>query len=208
VATTDRYPVITRTVGPATGSNRALSLTRGAVLACGFVVTVALRITIGGPGPGHSQAAALVFAGCLALLSAAAGTRLTVTPRDLVVGLAGAALICAPPALVHLVRPSALPDLTGFAAWAVVVSVVAAAEEGFLRGALYDALHAVGGTGVAVAGAAVAFALLHVPIYGWQALPLDFAVGLVLGFLRHRSGSATAPAIAHIIADFGGWFLR
>jgi membrane protease YdiL (CAAX protease family) len=64
------------------------------------------------------------------------------------------------------------------------------------------------GDGVAIAGAAAAFALLHVPLYGWRALPLDLAVGVVLGLLRRRAGSATAPAIAHAAADLAGWFLR
>jgi membrane protease YdiL (CAAX protease family) len=199
---------VTTGVGPATGSHRADRLTRGAVLACGLAAAVALRIAIGGPGPGQSRTAALVFAGGLAVLSAAAGTRLTATAGDLAVGLAGAALISAPAALADLVRPAALPGLTGFAGWAVVVGVVAAAEEIFLRGALYDALYAVGGTTVAVGGAAVAFSLLHIPLYGWRVLPLDLAVGLVLGVLRHRGGSATAPAIAHVVADLAGWFLR
>ena len=46
------------------------------------------------------------------------------------------------------------------------------------------------------------------PLYGVGALPLDLAVGLLLGGLRIVSGGVLAPAIAHVIADLaGGWLL-
>ena len=54
---------------------------------------------------------------------------------------------------------------------------------------------------------AVCFALLHVPLYGWHVVPLDLAVGLVLGGLRHGTGTAAAPAVTHVGADLVGWFL-
>jgi membrane protease YdiL (CAAX protease family) len=54
----------------------------------------------------------------------------------------------------------------------------------------------------------VLFALIHLPLYGVGALPLDLAVGLLLGGLRIISGGVLAPAIAHVIADLaGGWLL-
>jgi membrane protease YdiL (CAAX protease family) len=92
--------------------------------------------------------------------------------------------------------------------WALVVAVVAAAEEVFLRGTLYDAVSKLAGSRWAIGAAALAFGLLHVPMYGWQALPLDVAVGVVLGMLRASTGTVIAPVIAHIIADYAGWFLR
>jgi membrane protease YdiL (CAAX protease family) len=88
------------------------------------------------------------------------------------------------------------------------VTVVAGAEELFLRGSLYDAVTTWRGEGWAIAVGALGFALLHVPMYGWHVLPLDLAVGLVLGGLRQHSGTPVAPAITHIGADFVGWFLR
>jgi hypothetical protein len=39
-------------------------------------------------------------------------------------------------------------------------------------------------------------------------LPLDLAVGVCLGALRLYAGSATAPAVAHTLADLAGWWLR
>jgi hypothetical protein len=39
-------------------------------------------------------------------------------------------------------------------------------------------------------------------------LPLDLAVGLLLGGLRIVSGGVLAPAVAHVVADLvGGWLL-
>jgi len=84
---------------------------------------------------------------------------------------------------------------------------VAGAEEAFLRGALFDAVQRRWNVHAAVVVAAVAFAALHVPLYGWHVLPLDLAVGLVLGAARLAAGTWTAPAIAHISADLAGWWL-
>ena len=84
---------------------------------------------------------------------------------------------------------------------------VATAEEAFLRGALYDAVARARGVDAAVVVGALAFAALHVPLYGWHAVPLDLAVGLALGALRVVTGTWTAPALAHAGADLVGWWL-
>jgi membrane protease YdiL (CAAX protease family) len=123
-------------------------------------------------------------------------------------GVAGAVVLCLVPLLVHLRQPGgSLPgqDLPG---WATVVAAVAVAEEWLLRGALFDAARAWHGDAPAVVVTTVAFGLLHVPFYGWTALPLDLAVGLLLGGLRQASGSWRAPAVAHTLADLAGWWLR
>ena len=88
------------------------------------------------------------------------------------------------------------------------MTVVATAEELFLRGALYDAVSNFAGTPAAAAVGAVCFAALHVPLYRWHVLPLDLAVGVVLGGLWQLSGTPAAPAVAHVSADMAGWFLR
>jgi membrane protease YdiL (CAAX protease family) len=195
-------------VGPSAQLGRVHLLLRSGALTAGFAAAVALRVAIGGPAAPTSLTAGLAFAGCLLLLSAIVGVRVTATPHDALIGLAGAALICAPAVLARLAHPPVWPTFTGFTTWASVACVVATAEEIFLRGALYNALHASAGTVAAIVGAAIAFALLHVPLYGWQVLPLDLAVGLVLGLLRYRAGSCAAPAVAHVMADLAGWFLR
>ena len=87
-------------------------------------------------------------------------------------------------------------------------NVVAIAEEWFLRGALYDAVSRVAGDNVAIGVGALAFGLLHLPLYGWGAVPLDLAVGVLLGELRRVSGTPAAPAVTHVGADLVAWFLR
>jgi membrane protease YdiL (CAAX protease family) len=92
--------------------------------------------------------------------------------------------------------------------WAAVVTLVAVAEELLLRGALYEALLRWRGQYTAIAVTAIAFAALHIPLYGWAVVPLDLAVGLFLGVLRTVAGSVTAPAVTHTLADLAGWWLR
>jgi membrane protease YdiL (CAAX protease family) len=94
------------------------------------------------------------------------------------------------------------------ALWTPLVAVVAVSEEVVLRGVLFDAVCDWGGDGVALGATTVLFALIHVPLYGVGSLPLDLAVGLLLGGLRIVSGGVLTPAIAHVIADLaGGWLL-
>ena len=176
------------------------------LLLAGFAAAVAVRVGVGGPGVAQDPVAGLVFAGCLLALAAAARTRVPVSAPALLLGVAGAALVCLPVLPGRVGRPFHPAD--GFLAWAAVVAVVAVAEEVFLRGALYAAVDRASNELVAVVVAAVAFALLHVPLYGWHVLPLDLAVGVVFGELRRRSGTPAAPAVAHVLADFAGWFLR
>jgi membrane protease YdiL (CAAX protease family) len=126
---------------------------------------------------------------------------------------------------------------TDFGWWALITIVVATAEELILRGVLFDAIYsAAGGEGVPMAesrvgaggpdlagralggveGRAVVvtvlvtsllFALIHVPLYGWHVVPLDFGVGVFLAGLRLASGSVTAPVIAHVVADLATWWV-
>jgi membrane protease YdiL (CAAX protease family) len=181
---------------------------RTLALLVAFAVSVVLRVVVGGPQVALSIRAGLVFAGCLLGLSVAAGTRVALSWRAVQIGLAGLVLICAPVALERVFTFRPLHGSQGFLPWAAAVAVVATAEEVYLRGTLYDAVEAWAGAGWSIGTGAVCFALLHVPLYGWHVLPLDLAVGVVLGGLRQGSGTPAAPAIAHVGADFAGWFLR
>lgn len=176
----------------------------GALLV-GFAVALGLRVVVGGSDVARSVPAGLLFAGCLLALSLAARTRVPVTRRSVGLGLLGIVVICLPVGLGHLVALRPLHDASGFVPWALAVTVVAFSEEVFLRGTLFDALPS---PRVAVVVSALLFGLLHVPMYGWQAVPLDVAVGLVLGGLRLEAGTPSAPGIAHVGADLVGWFLR
>jgi membrane protease YdiL (CAAX protease family) len=79
-------------------------------------------------------------------------------------------------------------------------SLAAVAEEAFFRRLVYAVL-APGGAGLAVIGSAALFALAHVTVYGWWVLPLDGAAGLILSWQRWASGSWTAPALTHVVAN-------
>ena len=99
----------------------------------------------------------------------------------------------------------ARPEGAAIVLWTALVAAVGGAEELVFRGVLFDAIARSTGPITAACVCAVAFALIHVPLYGWQALPLDIGVGLCLGGLRMLTGGVAAPAAAHIVADIGAW---
>lgn len=181
---------------------------RLAALLVGFGSAVVLRAAIGGHYVAQSTAAGLVFAGCLLLLSLFSWPHLTSTRRTVVSGLAGGVFLCLPALLFRLAGADAHPPSGNYLGWALMVGVVALAEELFLRGTLFDAVRSLRGDVWAIIVCALAFAALHIPLYGWRAVPLDVAVGLWLGALRTYSGSWVAPGIAHIAADLAAWFIR
>ena len=94
-----------------------------------------------------------------------------------------------------------------FAPWVAITILVASVEEALLRGRLFDAIRGSGGVLAAVAITTIAFALMHVPLYGWHVVPLDLAVGLAFAGLRLAIGSVVAPAAAHSTADLATWWL-
>jgi membrane protease YdiL (CAAX protease family) len=86
--------------------------------------------------------------------------------------------------------------------WVLPLATTAAvAEETFFRRLLYDRLLRIG-AGTAVAVSAVAFAAVHVPLYGVAAFWVDLGAGLLFGWQRWASGTWTAPAAAHAAANF------
>ncbi len=126
--------------------------------------------------------------------------------------LGGTVLVAVPVALRFLdpVRGPLSPAAgfgVGFGLWIVVTLAVAAAEEFLLRGALFDACASVVGLRATLLFTSIAFALMHVPFYGWSVVPLDFAVGLWLGGLRVATGGVLAPTVAHALADVAAWWL-
>ncbi|HEU5034381.1 MAG TPA: CPBP family glutamic-type intramembrane protease [Mycobacteriales bacterium] len=183
---------------------RPAALAGPTTLTLGFAGAVLLRAALAGVDGAASLRAGLAFAAVLVVLTIAARTdRPRLNGRVLALGLAGVAVLVLPATMSNGVgdlRP-------GFFGWAAATAVVATAEEAFLRGALFAALSRWRGADVAVVGSAVAFAALHVPLYGWHVLPLDLAVGLLLGALRLAAGTWAAPAVAHVGADLVGWWL-
>ncbi len=167
--------------------------------------------------------AALVAAGCAAMLMRPALAPLPLAWRAAgLAGIAAAILVVSiavpvPPAPRHL-HPALVVGL-GFVAVAVaalragpavpvpwagialpIALLAAVAEEALFRRVLHATL-APRGALVAVAGGAVVFAAVHVPLYGWAAFPVDLGAGLLLGWQRHAAGTWTAPAATHAFAN-------
>jgi membrane protease YdiL (CAAX protease family) len=114
--------------------------------------------------------------------------------RILGVTIIGVAAVAA----VRAIAPAIHPSYTG---WGFAANIVAAiAEEAFFRRYVYGWL-AARSEGLAIAGAAALFALIHVPIYGAGVVPIDFAAGMLLGWQRRESGTWASPAITHVVAN-------
>jgi membrane protease YdiL (CAAX protease family) len=110
----------------------------------------------------------------------------------LAVGLTAVAL-----ALATGGRPVPAP----LVAWALPLTLLAAvAEEALFRRAMYGVLERRGAV-VAIGATALAFALVHVPIYGVAVFPVDLGAGLLLSWQRWACGSWTVPAATHAAAN-------
>jgi membrane protease YdiL (CAAX protease family) len=184
----------------------------GLAIGAGLAAAVAARLT-GTRGGLDGLVIGVAFGGALMALAFAGGVRpgrIRATPLAIGagVGLALAALTVVGPAIAGatyvpgLGRPAA-----PFVPWALITIVVASAEEGVLRGALFDRMDRVAGVAPAIVATTVAFALMHVPLYGWHVVPLDLAVGFLLAGLRLGTRGLVAPAAAHVVADLATWWL-
>jgi membrane protease YdiL (CAAX protease family) len=192
------------------GYRLALSATAAArswLLLAGLAGAVGLRVAVGGDRVAASVPAALLFVAALLALVGAAGWRPgRLRMWHVTVGVLGAAVLVAAWWLGSGVRLHPMAGVAALAWWSPVVVAVAVAEEALLRGALFGALLEWRGPRLALAVTSVAFAVMHIPMYGIGAVPLDLAVGLWLGGLRLLTGTWTAPAFAHALADLaGGW---
>jgi membrane protease YdiL (CAAX protease family) len=95
-----------------------------------------------------------------------------------------------------------------FSRWAIPLTVIAAvAEEVLFRRVAYGWLLRWGAP-VAVIGSALAFAVLHVPLYGIAVLPVDLGAGLLLSWQRWATGTWTVPAATHAAANVIATVLR
>jgi membrane protease YdiL (CAAX protease family) len=115
------------------------------------------------------------------------------------IGLAGVGL-----AVVAAGRPMSAP----LGASALPLAIFAAvAEEALFRRAAYGRLERFG-PAVAVAGSALLFAAVHLPLYGVAALPVDLGAGLLFSWQRWASGTWTVPAGTHAVANVLAVVLR
>lgn len=167
-------------------ARRAVALPGGAAVALA-VVALALR-------PAGWVTPAVTVAAGLAALTVPVRAERDQGGRVPVFAL-GVAVLAGTTAL--LPATAALP----VTALGVTASVAAAvAEEAVFRRALYDRLRR-WGTFAAVAGAAAAFALVHVPAYGSAAVPVDLGAGILFGWQRWATGSWAVPAATHVVAN-------
>jgi membrane protease YdiL (CAAX protease family) len=103
--------------------------------------------------------------------------------------VAGAAFAAGPPVTIP------------FGPWALPLALLAAvAEEALFRRAAYGALEPAGPV-VAIGVTSLLFAVIHIPLYGVAAFPVDLGAALVFGWQRWASGNWTAPATAHAAAN-------
>lgn len=189
-------------------------------IAAGIVLVVALRRAAQAAFPAEGLLVGAGFGIALLALAVGSGWRPAgptgmarawrTWSRVLRSVLAGAVVGLVLVAFAAATRTDAMPALrpvAPFVPWALVTTLVAVAEEIVLRGALFGATERLAGPAVAVVGTSLLFALIHVPFYGWSAVPLDLGVGLAFGGLRLWGRGLAAPVAAHVLADLATWWL-
>jgi membrane protease YdiL (CAAX protease family) len=173
--------------------------TERADLATAAILVGAAMLLLTRPTIAQGPAPALTLSLCYLAIGAAA-MAIPVTEdvpvlRPSLVLLAGVLAVLV---VVALVGPG-VPIRSGWTG-ASVAALAGIAEEALFRRLLYDRL-ARGGAIAAVVGSALAFALLHAPLYGIAVLPVDLGAGLLLSWQRWASGTWTVPAATHVAAQ-------
>lgn len=175
----------------------------------GLAVASVARAALNGQVALSAFAAGATFGIVLIAMAAVAGWRPgRPSVSSLLIGSVGGLVLIALPRLAHPLMPAVIgmrPE--PFAAWVLVTTIVVTGEEALVRGALFGALERAAGPLAAVTVTSIAFALMHVPLYGWQVVPLDLGVGVWLGGLRLATGGVAAPAMAHGLADLSTWWV-
>jgi membrane protease YdiL (CAAX protease family) len=151
---------------------------------------------------GRSGAAPLLAATYVAILSGAILVRVPAglegrpsTGPIIAATLMGAGAVVAAATVAGPSIPVPVPAL------ALVMNALAAVgEEALFRRAAFGWLARFGPV-TAVVATAVLFALVHVPVYGASALPVDLGAGLLFGWQRAVSGTWTVPAATHVVAN-------
>jgi membrane protease YdiL (CAAX protease family) len=191
------------------GLRRPTELRRGIALTALLVVaSLARAVLFGGVGePGAGAAFAIILlAGAVAIRPELGSRR----PAALAAGAALGILMLAPGLWL---QAAGLPPRAwfipapGLAGYSALLFLVVPAEEVYLRGLLQPIFRRALGPGAAILITALAFAAIHVAAYGLVAVPLDLGVGLLIGWLRERTRSTAACAVAHLVADLGSWWL-
>ena len=168
-------------------------LLSGMLVAAGCLALVLRTWVVG------SSAALPIFVAILAALAAVSiatpvGADVQRLPTPVVVALGITAVLAA-----ALVVGPGMPLPSGALVLALGVAA-AVSEELFFRRLVYGRLEAVHPI-VAVAGSALLFALVHVPLYGLPVFWVDLGAGLLFSWQRWASGGWGASAATHAAAN-------
>jgi membrane protease YdiL (CAAX protease family) len=166
-----------------------------------LVLAGSVALLLSRPALSANQSAPLVLIALyMAIGGAASGV--DIAPAERSAALApSSALMLGLVGLGTVAWTSGTPVPIPWSPWAPVLGVCAAvAEEALFRRLAYGRLLRFG-VPVAIVGSAVAFALLHVPLYGVAVLPIDLGAGLLLSWQRWASGTWTVPAATHAAAN-------
>jgi membrane protease YdiL (CAAX protease family) len=178
----------------AAGSDRGADLALGVAVAAGCALLVVRPSLTGRTWTPQLLLAVDVLLGVVAALAPVPGrSRRSIAP--LVVVIAGTAAVVAGGVAAGPSFP-----LPRDGAVLALGAAAAVAEEAFFRRLLFGGLLRFGAL-TAITGPAVVFALVHVPIYGPAAIPVDLGAGLVFGWQRWASGGWGAPAATHVFAN-------
>ena len=181
----------------APGRTRSIATATLSVLLAGLAVVLLLARPLVSVRPGAPVAmlAIILLAILIASLVAPVPKPAPALLAPVLVLGVGVGALTAATLLVH----PAVPLAVGL--WTIPLNTLAAvSEEALFRRFLYGRLERFG-VPVAIGVTALAFALIHVPLYGPAALPIDLAAGLLLGWQRWTSGTWTVPAATHVVAN-------
>jgi membrane protease YdiL (CAAX protease family) len=182
---------------------------RVAWLLAGLFGIAVARAAVNGQSAATAFVAGAAFGAAALALAVVDGWRPAVpSGRSVAVGLTGGLVLVALPVLMRGAAAHGIgmrPE--PFVAWVLITVLVATGEEVLVRGALLDAGEAAFGMPAAIGLTSLAFALIHVPLYGWAVVPLDLAAGIWLAGLRLAGGGLGAPIVAHALADLATWWL-
>jgi membrane protease YdiL (CAAX protease family) len=184
--------------GTAPPSTRANAIAAWPFVACGIVVLMLRVRVLALVDPERIAVLTVIYLGLLLASTAVPVVKERIGSPGRSWSVLAVGLIGLGAAALASGRPAAVP----FGPWALPLSLLAAvAEEAFFRRAAYATVDRSAGPTVAVGVTALAFAAIHVPLYGAAAFPVDLGAGLLLGWQRWETGDWTVPAATHAAAN-------
>jgi membrane protease YdiL (CAAX protease family) len=180
-------------------AERARASTAEATLAvvAGLALLLVRPAVAAAPGRGAIVVAILI---ALMAMSLAAPVAPLLRSSDSFIAPALALTIGLAAVVGAVLLPGARIPLPATGAAVLADSLAAVAEEAFFRRLVYGRLASMG-PALAIAGSALLFALVHVPIYGVAVFWVDLGAGLLFGWQRWACGRWDVPAATHVAAN-------